>query len=612
MRVNLFNKSDVDIPLVSIYNLYQSNDRGGILNNTAINMEGKDMNVSLIVNRKEVVTCIPNKFINFLFFKEKIFVNTEKNYIYDFIDNYEFQSTMNKLLLEGNYYLWVPIIEKLSLNDDNYLQFSYAVDAKTFKFKIYHLNYEDTNNRELLVLKEKENRPTNIKLIGFFNPYHKIILPLVPITRKDYKTIQQECSKSSCYKLFNTVNFNTIKIGVENEQLLTDNTHSTIYPAHIEFLENLNRTLKYSKEFIDKFKARNSREYFNYFFCNGDIGVDSRRIIQENRTKPIFIHFKSENNYLKELENLIEQIKNNYSCVQNMIPKPIVAGGGIHGETIGVHIHFNLEFQINFLILLNKLIGEPLQNMRGGKRPELINPSDTFTLNERDRSPNHYGFIDYDNIKVGGHDQIRTKSYSNGEQGFEYRNPPNFFLNKAITFNVLATILKLIELDYKGFDFPIDKKTTVNKDTWQNIFENFVPAWEFWYQKNQLNLADNPYKYFLGYNKEILNKVNITSTHFQINNFNKFLKEVYQYIPNINSTINIKIESGEQNRIIVPARKNEGIKHLLELYRIPNIKVLNSAFNYENNYYLQFSFLKDKEIESIFKSFLLTATNKEI
>jgi len=395
------------------------------------------------------------------------------------------------------------------------------------------------------------------------------------------------------YSIFIDSNTNTIINGLENYIIINNDNN---------IINNLN---EYKKNLTFE---------FNFIFCKSGakIGTDSRRIIQENRTDPVLIHFKSENNYLKEINSIISQIEENYKTVKTMIPKPIIVGGGIHGEAIGVHIHFNLCFKMNFLILMNKLIGGPIQDMLGGKRPEFINPSDTFTLDISHRSPNHYGIISNDEIKIGGHEQIRTKNYDNGEQGFEYRNPPNFFLNKSFTYNTLATIIKILELDYKGFDFPIDKRTIITKEVWQNIFENFIPAWEFWYQKNQLNLQDNPYKYFLEINKEILNKVSICSTHFKANEqaFNSYLKNVYQYIPNINSTINIKVESGNQNRVIVPAIKKKEIEHLLELYRLQNIKVLNSAFDFPNNYYLQFSFLKDMEIKNVLKSFLLTATNK--
>ena len=142
------------------------------------------------------------------------------------------------------------------------------------------------------------------------------------------------------------------------------------------------------------------------------IGCDGNSSTGELRPSPV----RDPDEIAKEIKSLLQDIHYDYPDVE------VYAGGGGDGNSTGGHIHFGgIKYTDSLIHVLDEYIGIPLKGVPGGRR---------------------YGY--------GANSDIEEKPY-----GFEYRTPPSFIVNPAITKAVYRIVNMIIRAASKGKDIPI-------------------------------------------------------------------------------------------------------------------------------------------------------------
>ncbi len=381
--------------------------------------------------------------------------------------------------------------------------------------------------------------------------------------------------------------------GTEQEFLFPD-PKDKIIPAYRVIFNYISDVLNVREENKSEVLEM-GRDAVNKLLKHTGIGVDGRRIIGELRSNIYQVDIRNRQNINSVVDKIIAEVGCQYQKLKEM-RSSILIGGGDEGETIGSHIHFNLKMSPEYVKVLNTFIAKPLQEMHGGKRPEMINPNDTFTTNRNDRRPNEYGKINNDNPL--GNDQVRTKNYG----GWEYRPSPAFYINPTFSKNLLLSVYEILHRDYNEIKTP-NSSLILSKTNIHDIYSefDFLPFIEFYLMTKTLSLTENPFLYFLKErHKAILSRLEIMNCSNKIGNFdlNKIKLDVKDYI---HRNVIIKLVTGKINYLKIPRNFSEA-SLLANLYNL-DIKIKPSV---NNTCIIGGNNLTEKQITNIIKICLLT------
>lgn len=460
----------------------------------------------------------------------------------------------------------------------------------------------------------KENTP-QYQLLGFWNFASNEMYTFYD--NKKYtditKTISDFINKTNINKkvtkLF-TVGYD-FTLGYEEEFLFL-NPENQIVPATEVFVQKLQKDYQGLSEEDKNYLISRGRETLNTIFNRTGIGTDGRRILGEIRGTYYNCHARNTQQTLCAINKLWGAIESSYQELYKT-GHDILIGGGAEGETIGTHIHFNVQPSPEFVILLNKIFGSKLQNMVGGKRPEYINPADRFTTDSGQRTPNTYGRIinDISTIRNDFNDnhgvQVRTKT--NGDASvkwWEWRIPPACFLNKTYTINLLMSIYEIIYKASKGYEFP-SVNDAINNKNLLDIFEKNQYFWEWYFMSNSLYLTTSPFKYVIyteldqmihGSNFLILKTSKKESFVKDPENFDlerlRFL--VGDYI-NPQKQYILKYERSKENTVIIHQDKKAAFEFWLNITGIQITPIYKTNKEFKNSCFIQGYYTADEILQ---------------
>lgn len=361
------------------------------------------------------------------------------------------------------------------------------------------------------------------------------------------------------------------------------------------------------------------RDTLNNIFNFTGIGTDGRRILGEMRGDYFVCNGRNEQQTKHAVYKLWGAIESSYEMLFKT-GYDIKIGGGLEGETIGSHIHFNVLQSPEFVIFLNKIFGSKLQNMIGGKRPEFINPADRFTTDSGQRTQNNYGRIIND-LGVIQHDfndnhgvQVRPKQSQDGSaKWWEWRIPPACFINRTYTVNLLMSIWEIINKSSKGFEFP-HYNENFNTKILLDIFGKSSYFWEWWFMSNSLWLSTSPFVYTIyGEIEKLLFGSNFTI--LKTSKKESFIKDpenfdlqqlrfaVKDYI-NPEKKYIFKFERNKENTICVHISKKPSLEFWIEMLGIHITPIYKTIKEFNNSCFIS-GFYSTQEIQDLTKTFLM-------
>ena len=557
-----------------------------------------------------------DKYIRHLIMKKCIVcqIDTDKEPLV--ISKYQFKDIMSIYGLNeysnAYYSQLIPII-----NSNNWkIQLNYR---EYFKSISINIEKEEFSIRDLKLLKFSKSYRIrgNVGLIGFYDPIKNIIKLFVePLNVKEKYKIAEIIESSEVYKKYQEyINKNMtseISTGIEAEFLLADENKNVIRAdlALRRILEKFHVSEKSLKELED-------RSTSNQLFTDScRMGTDGRRILGEIRSDVYKINIKNRQNIDIQIRKLSKEINKKLIEFTNLNKVDLYLGGGFENESTGVHIHFGHPLKLidhNLINLINKTIVLPLQGMRGGQRPDMINPPDR--IDRSNLSPNPHGQIkwliqkDIENISA----TTERNSYSNMVRmkpwGWELRTPPSFSVNTIFTYNVLRSVFRLWELAYKNFDFP----SLSSHNLISLIFKDYTPYWEFYFMSKYISF-EKPFQFFLdsyknikfigfeNYEDEKAKKVK--KSFGEIENLPYIKKELNDYVT---EKTFFKLEYNPIRKLLlVPKFKRMSAEFMREIYKL-NIEIKSFKLkNHPNNSFKIIGYgFKESEIKNICKLCLL-------
>jgi len=284
-------------------------------------------------------------------------------------------------------------------SQDNYSEFFYNKELREGKLSINGT----INMLPPVKLMDKNNIP-----IGYFDPVG-VDFYLHDITHDKPSDITIKMVEELIITVFKEYNITYPSSSEENYNPYSEIRRTVMYGMDPEFL------------IFDYFE----RKYINASYIldgstGSSIGVDGCSFVGElrpeaGRTPEILVD---------NLRGLFKRLKKMLSGRYEMI-----CGGNCHegSHPTGGHIHISGIIPSDELIcLFDYLIGIPLKNMRGGKRPE--------------------------DSGYGRDSNIREQHYKDGTIGFEYRTPPSFITFPSITLGIFKLLQIIIEEGFLGKD----------------------------------------------------------------------------------------------------------------------------------------------------------------
>lgn len=485
-----------------------------------------------------------------------------------------------------------------------YSEFPYRADVLSIDIQAHTYSVD---SRNISVERAKSLHNNSIQapdILGFWNYVTNTLYPYPNCPAEIIEAMIRAIEKCEWYAIHQTAMLKPkykIYMGIEQEWLFLK--EKRVVPASKVFLEVLSQQFGLDKQTFEQWLS-NGRQPMNELFNATQIGTDGRRIIAETRSKEP---------YLLSVRNLDYNRKQVYTLLFNELTSiyekvysygyDMRLGGGQDGECISSHFNFSGFKPTEDLIKLwNIFVGTLLQGMDGGARPDMLNPPDTFTLNSDDRRPNeHYGIIN--NRHVFDEQQIRFKSYPNGEKGFEWRVCPAVFLNRVFTYNIFSTMWWFILHD--DMDFETAGALTLRK--WKKVFGNYIPAWEFLYQTKCLSLARSPFDYVIKERKckirELVRIIKTTKHEKFFNETDADISRIREHLLDyIHKPIYFKLELQKEKSITVHPERVADLKCLLDVYQIDiAIKTTGNSKDYINSYCISGTGFSEKELFQLMK-----------
>ena len=443
-----------------------------------------------------------------------------------------------------------------------------------YYFKKFQHGFFKSNNYEFESLENNGyktwSQDCDLYLLGFWNYAENSLFLLEEINKKELERIKDIIKENYLYKCMLKTSNNPFKIGLEME-FLTKKEGNVISATEI-YVNIIDKVFGIPEKSKQELIRIGNRDLTNYLFMNSNLGCDGRRILGETRFFPQTINIK-DSSYIKAINSFVIQLKNYFYIIHHNEPNlELRLGGGEQGETIGSHFHFSLPLNKDFIKILHIVFGYPLQNMKGGKRPEMINPPDHIVYNDNDRHINRYGVIRDELIIDTNHpeDIIRTKVYKGkdkDETGWEYRPCPSFQINKVFTKNIFLTLFQLLKLDAEKKDIEIsqfDLKNIIN------LFGYFPPVIEYYFMTKTLNLEINPLLYWIKSKRNELKKRIIITKGININtNVDYFKEYLVDYIPVRNDKrMFFKISKSRKPRLEANKKLEANLAILFKTYSI--------------------------------------------